>query len=139
MSETSISYPSFPRRFLLMAVAVALVLAAGAIALNTTMLDQRGDGVRACTVAAARIMAARGYSADMMQLTGPAAVRACRGLSARQYRRALAATYLIEYGGHLSREPLSRDLPPPSFRARSAHSAANALTQGAWRCGCRNG
>jgi hypothetical protein len=124
MSEVSLSYPGVSRRLVIAAAAAILALAVVAVALNH-QAGTRPD-LRRCAAAAARVMGERGYSVALMQVRGPAAVRDCRRLTAGQYRHALAATYRIEFGGRLSHEPLSRNLPPASFRAASAAGAARS-------------
>lgn len=116
MSE--LSYPSFPlRAFVVMGALLAVFLAA-AIVVNFS----GGPRLRDCAVAAERVMVARGDSVDMMELAGPGAVRACHGLTTRQYAQALQRTYRIEYGGRLPKQPLSHDVPPSAYKALSAHS-----------------
>jgi hypothetical protein len=113
MSE--LSYPAFPRRAFLAAGTVLLALIATAIVINKS-----GPSVRACAVAAARVMERRHDTVAMMELAGPRSVPACRDLTAARYAQALADTYRIEYGRLLPRAPLSYDMPPPAYKARSA-------------------
>ena len=115
---TELTYPSFPRRGFLAIGAVVLALVTAAIVVN-----QSGEDLRACAVAAERVMAARNYSVAMMELIGPGAVRACHGLTALQYDEAVLAAYRIEYGGRLPASSITDDTPPPAFRARSAQEA----------------
>ena len=127
MSE--LSYPSFPRGALLVAGAVLLALCAGAIVVNARAGAGAGPSLRGCAVAAERVMVARNYSVDLMELTGPGAVPACHGLTARQFARALSRTYQIEYGGRMPATPVSDNVPPPAFKALSARSLLRAQSQ----------
>ncbi|HEX9031205.1 MAG TPA: hypothetical protein VF834_05130 [Streptosporangiaceae bacterium] len=116
MSE--LSYPRFPlRAFVVIGAVLAAFFAAAIVASSGG-----GPSLRGCAVAAERVMAAHGYSADLMELDGPRAVRACRGLTGRQYAQALRRTYRIEYGGRLPRQPLSHDVPPAAYKSLSARS-----------------
>jgi hypothetical protein len=116
MSE--LSYPRFPLRVF---VGMGALLAAFC-AVAMIMSSGGGPSLRSCAVAAERVMVARGYSADLMELAGPGAIRACRGLTARQYARALRRTYRIEYGGRLPEQPLSHEVPPAAYKSMSARS-----------------
>ena len=100
---------------------VALALAAGALVIN-----ESGPDVHRCAVAAEHAMAAHDYSLSAMRAGGPGRLPACRGLSAAQYGQAVLDGYQLEFGGILPRSPAPRDLPPPGYRARSAHDAARA-------------
>ncbi len=118
---TELSYPAFPGRAFLAAGTVLLVLVAAAIVVN-----KNGPSVSACAAAAERVMVARNYSVEMMELAGPGSVPACRGLTVDQYAQALLDTYRIEYGRLLPRTPVRYDLPPPSYKARSANDTSRA-------------
>jgi hypothetical protein len=118
-SVTELTYPNFPRRALAVLGAVLAALSAVAIVVNKS-----GPDVRGCAAAAERVMAARNYSVAAMARIEPGRVPACRGLSAAEYRQAVADAYGIEYGRRLPDVPVSRDFPPPSFRALSARSAS---------------
>jgi hypothetical protein len=115
---TELTYPSFPRRGFLTIGAVVLALVAAAILANRSSAD-----LRACAVAAERVMAARNYSVATMELIGPGPISACRGLTASQFDQAVLAAYRIEYGGRLPTRSIRDDAPPPAFRARSAQAA----------------
>jgi hypothetical protein len=117
---TELTYPSFPRRALAAFGAVLAALSAVAIVVNKS-----GPDVRGCAAAAERVMAARNYSVGAMRRIGPGRVPACRGLSAGEYGQAVAYAYVIEYRG-LPDTSISRDMPPPWFRALSAQSASLA-------------
>jgi hypothetical protein len=116
---SDLTYPRFPRRALAALGAVLTALCAVAIVVNKS-----GPDVRGCAAAAERVMAARNFSVDAMTRIGPGRVAACRGLSAGEYRQAVADAYGIEYERRLPDTPVSRDIPPPSFRALSARSAS---------------
>lgn len=118
---TELTYPSIPRRVIAALGAALAALCAAAIVVNLS-----GPDVRGCAAAAGRVMAARNYSIDAMRRIGPGRLPACRGLTAGEYRQAVADAYVIEYGRRLPSVPLSRDMPPPSFRALSAQTASLA-------------
>lgn len=118
---TELTFPAFPARALATAGAVLLALVAAAVAVNGS-----GPDLAACARAAAQVMSARGYSVGMMELAGPGAVGACRGLSSGQYAQALLQTYQIQYGGRLARTPVSDNMPPPSYKSLSAISESRA-------------
>lgn len=118
---TELSYPAFPKRAFLAIGAVALALMAGAVIVN-----HGGRSLHGCAIAAERVMAARSYSADMMELIGPGTVPACRGLTARQYAQALLDAYRIEYGRHLPEVPINYAVPPPAFKALSAQDESRS-------------
>jgi len=112
-------FPSFPWRAFAALGAVLAALCCAAIVVN-----ESGPDVHGCAGAAARVMAAHDYSADAMARLGPGRVAGCRGLSAGEYGRAVADAYVIVYGRRLPDVPVSRGIPPPSFRALSARSAS---------------
>lgn len=116
MSET---FPEFPWRGFAALGVVLATLCGVAIVVN-----ESGPDVHGCAAAAARVMAAHDYSADAMARLGPGRVPGCRGLSAGQYGQAVADAYVIEFGWRLPDVPVSRGVPPPSFRALSARSAS---------------
>jgi hypothetical protein len=119
MSE--LTYPSFPKRTFALVGAVVLVLIVAAIVRN-----ESGPTVPGCAMAARHMMASRNYSPDLMERNGPGSVPACRGLSAGQFADAIVIAYQAEYGRFLSRVPISRSLPPPSYRALSAQDEARS-------------
>lgn len=129
MSE--LSYPSFPRRAFLAAGAALLAFVAAVVLVNASADAGAGTGpgLRACAVAAERVMVAENYSVAIMELTGPDSVRACHGLTERQFARALSRTYEIEYGGRLPKQPVSFNMPPPTFKALSSRSLLRAQGQ----------
>ena len=116
---TDLTYPSFPRKALVAVAAALFALCAVAIVVNRS-----GPDVRMCAAAAEHVMAARNYSIDEMTRIGPSRLPACHGLTAGQYGDAVADAYLIEYGRRLPSTSISRDIPPASFRARSALAAS---------------
>jgi hypothetical protein len=113
------AFPSFPWRAFIALGAVLAALCGVAIVVN-----ESGPDVHGCAATAARVMAAHDYSADVMARLGPGRVPGCRGLSADEYGQAVADAYVIEYGRRLPDVPVSRGVPPPSFRALSARSAS---------------
>jgi hypothetical protein len=117
MSE--LTYPGFPRRAFAAFGAVLAALCAAAIVVNKS-----GPDVPGCAAAAERVMAARNLSVGATARLGPGRLPACRGLSAAEYRQAVADAYVIAYRHRLPDVPVSRDIPPPSFRALSARSAS---------------
>jgi hypothetical protein len=90
------------------------------------VVNRSSPSVPACAHAAERVMVARQFSVDMMELAGRGSVRACRGLSEAQYVQALLDTYQIEYGRLLAKVPNNYAVPPPSYRARSAMSESRS-------------
>ena len=118
---TEITYPSFPTRAFAVAGAVVLVLIVAAIVRN-----ESGPSVPGCARAARHVLASRGYSPDLMRLDGPGSVPACRGLTSSQFSDAVVLAYQAEYGRFLTRVPITRSLPPPSYRALSAQDEARS-------------
>jgi hypothetical protein len=116
---TDLTYPSFPRKALVAVGAALFALCAVAIVVNRS-----GPDMRKCAAAVEHVMAARNYSIDAMTRIGPSRVPACHGLTDGQYGQAVADAYLIEYGRRLPSTSISRDIPPASFRARSALAAS---------------
>ncbi len=116
-----LTYPSFPKRAFAVAGAVVLVLIAAAIVVN-----ESGPSVPGCARAARHVMTRRDYSLDRMRLNGPGSVPACRGLTAGQFADAVVIAYQAEYGRFLPRVPITRDLPPPSYKALSAQDEARS-------------
>jgi hypothetical protein len=119
---TDLRYPAFPKRAFLAAGTALLALMAVALIVN-----RGGSSVGACAQTAERIMVARDYSVEMMELTGQRSVPACRGLSDAQYVQALLDTYKIEYGGLLPESSINYAVPPPSYKARSAGTESRSL------------
>jgi len=119
---TDLRYPAFPKRAFLAAGTTLLALMAVAVIVN-----RGGPSVGACAHAAERVMVARDYSVETMELPGARSVQACRGLSHAQYVQALLDTYQIEYGRLLPRAPISHAVPPPSYKARSAGTESRTL------------
>ncbi len=119
---TDLRYPAFPRRAFLAVGTALIALMAVAIIVNRS-----GPSVGACAHAAERVMVAREYSVETMELTGQGSVPACRGLSAAQYVQALLDTYQIEYGRLLPGSSVNYAIPPPSYKARSAGSESRTL------------
>ena len=115
---TDLTYPVFPRRAL-----VAIGAALFALCVVAIVINRSGPDMRKCAAAAEHVMAARNYSIDAMTRIGSNRVPACHGLTAGQYGEAVANAYLIEYGAAADTS-ISRDIPPASFRARSALAAS---------------
>lgn len=111
-----LTYPAFPRRAFVLGGLVVLALIAAAIVVNL-----RGPSLASCTAAARREVASHG-------LVRPGQPRACDGLSSAQVAAALTTAFRAEYGRYLRGTPITRDLPPASYRAASARSAAIADT-----------
>jgi hypothetical protein len=123
-----LTYPRLPWRAFLAVGAVFLLLAVAVVARESAggATASAGPRVARCAAAAARLMSANGYPVDLMALMGPASVRRCRGLDARQFGRALADTYRIEYGRTLSRTSPNAGTPSPAYRACSARDSLRA-------------
>jgi hypothetical protein len=120
-ATTELRYPAFPKRALVAGGTALLALMAVAFVVNRS-----SPSVQACAHAAERVMVARQFSVDMMELAGRGSVGACRGLSEAQYVQALLDTYQIEYGRLLAKVPSNYAVPPPSYRARSAMSESRS-------------
>jgi sugar phosphate isomerase/epimerase len=118
---TELTYPAFPRKALAALGAALVALCAIAMVVNRSGPDERG-----CAVAAAHVMTARNYSIAAMKRIGADRVPHCRGLTAGQFGQAVASAYAIEFGRRLPDASNSRDMPPASFRARSARAASLA-------------
>ena len=116
---TELTYPAFPRKALVALGAALATLGAVAVVIN-----QSGPDARACSVAAAHVMTARNYSVAAMKRQGSEHVPHCRGLSAAQFGSAVERAYRIEFARRLPDASISRDIPPASFRAKSAQAAA---------------
>jgi hypothetical protein len=116
---TELTYPTFPRKALIALGAALTALGAVAVVIN-----QNGPDARACSVAAAHVMTARNYSIAAMERQGSEHVPHCRGLSAAQFGPAVEHAYQIEFARRLPDASISRDIPPASFRAKSAQAAA---------------
>jgi hypothetical protein len=125
---TDLRYPAFPVRALLAACAALIALMAVAVIVNRS-----GPSVGACKRAAERVMVARDYSAEAMELAGQRSVPACRGVSAGQYVQAVLDAYRTEYWRPLARSPADEAIPPPSYKARSAGSEFSSRPQAARR------
>jgi hypothetical protein len=118
---TELTYPAFPRKALVALGAALVALCAVAMVVNRSGPDERG-----CAVAAAHVMTARNYSIAAMKRIGADRVANCRGLTGGQFGRAVASAYAIEFSRRLPDASNSRDMPPASFRARSARAASLA-------------
>jgi hypothetical protein len=118
---TELNYPAFPRKAILAIGAALVPLCAVGVVVN-----QSGPDARGCAVAIARVMTARNYSIAAMKRQGPGQVPRCGGLTAAQFSSAVERAYQIEFGGQLPDAANSRDVPPASFRAKSAQAAALA-------------
>ncbi len=111
---TDLVYPAFPRRPFLLGGLVVLALIAIAVVVNL-----RGPSVARCTAAARHEVASHGRVI-------PGQLRACDGLSSTEITAALTTAYRAEYSRYLRGAPITRDLPPAEYRARSAQAAAAA-------------
>ena len=103
---------------------MALGAALAALCAFAIVVNQSGPDVRGCAVAAARVMTARNYSIAALKRLGAERVPNCRGLTAAQFGRAVESAYQIEFGLRLPDVSNSRDVPPASFRAKSAQTAS---------------
>jgi len=117
---TELSYPAFPRKAL-----VALGAALAALCGAAVVVNQSGPDPRACAVGAAHVMTARNYSIAEMKRQGTEHVPHCRGLTAAQFGSAVEHAYQIEFARRLPHASSSRNMPPASFRAKSAQAAAS--------------
>jgi hypothetical protein len=116
---TELTYPTFPRKALF-----ALGAALATLGVVAVVINHSGPDARACSVAAAHVMTARNYSIAAMKKQGPEHLPVCRGLTAAQFGSAVDHAYQIEFGRRLPDASISRDMPPASFRAKSAQAAA---------------
>ena len=116
---TELTYPAFPRKAL-----VAFGAAIAALGAVAVVVNQSGPDARACAVGAARVMTARNYSIAAMKRQGAEHVPHCQGLTAAEFGSAVQHAYQIEFGRRLPDVSSSRNMPPASFRAKSAQAAA---------------
>ncbi|MGI9007274.1 MAG: hypothetical protein ACR2FU_13955 [Streptosporangiaceae bacterium] len=107
-------YPAFPRRAFVLGGLVVIAVIAAAVVVNLS-----GPSLARCTAAVRQEVARRGQA-------GPGALRACDGLSAAQVTAARTTAYRAEYGRFLRGIPITSDVPPAAYRARSAQAAAAA-------------
>ena len=108
-------YPEFPRRIFVVGAVVMLALIAAAVVINL-----RGPSVARCTAAALSQVSRSGW-------ISPAGLRACDGLSTAQITAAETTAYQAVYGKYLRGTPMTRDLPPASYRAASARAVTAAV------------